>query len=151
MYVSLKIKDSLDKKIKCMAYKCPVVIEDSVIKKLVDENSKAQYIKGMIESYVADNNRVRWCPSVPHCGRAAKIITNDAQHTISVKCPCGIFYCFKCGKEPHLPATCEMIAEWNRKWITDVRTKQWMEKNTKPCPNCKVKIEKNGGCNVCTK
>ena len=36
--------------------------------------------------------------------------------------------------------------------LEEVQSSEWMQQNTKPCPNCKQPITKNGGCHhhVCT-
>lgn len=57
------------------------------------------------DGYVDDNRKVKWCPSVPHCGRAVRI--NSDPH-VEVTCHCGQQFCFACNDPPHTPATCEM-------------------------------------------
>jgi len=44
-----------------------------------------------------------------------------------------------------------VVAE-TRKGEQERLSQEWIEKNTKACPDCGVRIEKNGGCNyiVCT-
>lgn len=29
--------------------------------------------QALLDSYIDDNKRVKWCPSVPHCGRAIQV------------------------------------------------------------------------------
>ena len=48
---------------------------------------------------------VRWCPSVPCCGRAVRV-EGDAQ--CEPECACGLRFCFACADEPHSPCTCDM-------------------------------------------
>lgn len=45
------------------------------IEKLLEDEPDLQmrYKKSLLESYIEDNQNVRWCPSVPHCGRAIQV------------------------------------------------------------------------------
>ena len=49
----------------------------SQVKALLAENGDmqelhAKYCQRLLESYIDDNKRVKWCPSTPHCGRAVQ-------------------------------------------------------------------------------
>ncbi|MFH4983160.1 hypothetical protein AB6A40_009869 [Gnathostoma spinigerum] len=33
------------------------------------------------------------------------------------------------------------------KYLEEIESSQWIEDNSKPCPKCRVKIEKDSGCN----
>ncbi|GBG28256.1 E3 ubiquitin-protein ligase arih1 [Hondaea fermentalgiana] len=86
----------------------------------------------------------------------------------SVHCSCGFKFCFDCGSESHAPATCEQVEAWHqvlvaaeearqvkaapRKEQEQVMAKRWILNNARPCPKCKVPIEKMQGCNhmVCS-
>lgn len=52
-----------------------------------------------------DNALVRWCPSVPHCGRAIRVA---GEVHCEPECACGQRFCFACALEPHSPCTCDM-------------------------------------------
>ena len=52
-----------------------------------------------------DNNMVRWCPGVPHCGRAVRVA---GEVHCEPECACGHRFCFACALEPHSPCTCDM-------------------------------------------
>ena len=54
-----------------------------------------------------DNALVRWCPSVPHCGRAIRV---EGELHCEPECTCGLRFCFACGEDPHSPCTCDMCA-----------------------------------------
>ena len=76
------------------------------------------------------------------CGVVA-IITEEDMGDGRVTCPgagCGRRYCAKCGNDDHGTAPCPPPAE----------TVQWLEKNSKECPNCRNRIEKAGGCDHMT-
>ncbi len=71
-------------------------------------------------------------------------------------------FCFSCGEEVHWPLTCERLAEWKERINDEIgkvddknggsdfnalAQKVWLKANTRPCPKCKVPIEKADGCN----
>ena len=66
-----------------------------------------------------------------------------------MNCPnskCGFAFCFKCKEMWHSNMTCEE----NEQWKIDKGNLgpeelfiKWRNKHSKPCPNCKVNIEKN--------
>jgi hypothetical protein len=72
----------------------------------------------------------------------------DSDPYVEPECPCGVSFCFKCGKDPHSPCTCKMWEMWEEKVNGDSETRNWLAANTKPCPKCTKPVEKNGGCNL---
>ena len=87
---------------------------------------------------------MRWCPAAgcEHVVLAAGIT--------QVRCNCGMPFCFRCGEEAHAPATCEQLIAWIEKCQNESETANWILANTKRCPACKTRIEKNQGCNHMT-
>ena len=76
------------------------------------------------------------------CGVVA-IVTDEDMGDGRITCPgigCGRRFCAKCGNEDHGKESCPPPAE----------TVQWLDKNSKQCPNCSNRIEKNGGCDHMT-
>ena len=65
----------------------------------------------------------------------------------SVRCLCNNLFCFKCGEEGHDPCNCQQLAEWALKCRNESETANWILANTKKCPKCSARIEKNQGCN----
>jgi len=65
---------------------------------------------------------------------------------------CNYQFCFECGDNFHENISCDA----NRKLKIasgkgpDLRVLIWEKLNTKPCPACKCRISKNGGCNHMT-
>lgn len=86
------------------------------------------------------------CPG-PDCEMVAHRLKNVS--STPVHCPeCDTSFCFQCQRSPpHLPAACQHVDSWHRIYASSTL---WIQKNTKPCPNCKVSIEKNDGCNHMT-
>jgi hypothetical protein len=79
------------------------------------------------------------------CGAVGIITENDIGNG-RIICPnnphngCNKIYCCKCGNDDHGTDLCP----------PPVETVQWLNKNSKECPNCKNRIEKNGGCDHMT-
>ena len=104
----------------------------------------------MVQSFVDRNKSMRWCPA-PKC----EFIVSAPVGTLNVKCQgrttaCGCHFCFKCGEEAHQPSSCVELAQWSEKCQNDSETANWILANTKRCPKCNTRIEKNQGCNHMT-
>ena len=69
---------------------------------------------------------------------------------MTVRCHCGLTFCFSCKQDDHVPALCDHMRDWAKKEKDDSETANWITANTKDCPKCKSPIEKNGGCNHMT-
>lgn len=62
-------------------------------------------------------------------------------------CVCVYVLSFACGADWHYPLRCDLMTKWQKKCSDDSETFNWIAANTKDCPQCKMPIEKNGGCN----
>lgn len=83
-----------------------------------------KYERAILNSYIEDNANVRWCSSVPCCGRAIEALDDGY---CEPKCECGHSFCFKCGSQPHSPATCGMWQQWEVKMCDDSETKNYLK------------------------
>eukprot|EP00878_Enallax_costatus_P004275 GHUV01004505.1.p1 GENE.GHUV01004505.1~~GHUV01004505.1.p1 ORF type:complete len:527 (+),score=139.84 GHUV01004505.1:269-1849(+) len=146
-HLAVQIQDGKARHVSCMAYKCGVVCDEELVLRVMkgEQSLLAKYKQSHIESYMEDNQRVAFCPSVPWCGRAIEV---DSDPYVEPDCPCGMSFCFKCSRQPHSPCTCQMWSMWDEKINGDSETKNWLAANTKPCPKCGKPVEKNGGCNL---
>ncbi|XVF63939.1 hypothetical protein PTKIN_Ptkin09bG0126800 [Pterospermum kingtungense] len=143
----VKINEGQSRRIRCMAHKCNAVCDEEKIRQLVstrDPNLSEKFDRFLLESYIEDNRRVKWCPSVPHCGNAIRI---EDDELCEVECPCGMQFCFCCLSEAHSPCSCFIWELWSKKCQDESETVNWITTNTKPCPKCRKPVEKNGGCN----
>lgn len=96
---------------------------------------------------------MKWCPNAS-CQNA--LLVNPwiiIQLYESVRCSCGFYFCFSCHAISHDPVPCSMLIDWAKVKKEDMEVQDWILKNTKPCPNCKINIQKHGGCMhmTCTK
>lgn len=103
-----------------------------------------------LRSFVDTYRMTRWCPG-PGCGECALAKDADAAGANVASCDtCQTSFCFKCGEEPHAPVACEVLTKWQEKCRNESETANWILANTKPCPKCSSRIEKNQGCNHMT-
>ena len=91
--------------------------------------------------------RLSFCPA-PNCHYVIEV---DPGFVIDIKCKCGRSSCSKCKLlDCHRPCSCGIANKWVSKNSSDSGTVAWITAKTKPCPKCKVPIEKNQGCNHIT-
>lgn len=112
----MKINEGETRCINCMAYNCYTICDEEKIRTLVKDNNPVlaqKFDRFLLESYIEDNKRVKWCPSVPQCGNAIRIDDDDEYR--EVECVCGFQFCFNCSSEPHAPCSCRMLERWKEK------------------------------------
>lgn len=146
----IKINEGQSRRISCMAYKCDVICDEDKIREYVSEKDPdlaKKFDRFLLESYIEDNKRVKWCPSLPHCGNAIHVFDDDDEYC-EVECACGFQFCFNCSSEAHSPCSCQMWELWTKKCQDESETVNWLTANTKTCPKCYKAVEKNGGCNL---
>ena len=126
---------------KCPMFKCNHTIPYSFFSKLTDGSMNKKYRLYLTRNFIETSKNIRWCP-FPGCEKVA--IGAGITH---VMCNCNRPFCFKCGEEAHDPVCCDYLSEWNQKCSNESETANWILANTKKCPQCNARIEKNQGCN----
>ncbi|CAN0036522.1 unnamed protein product [Discosporangium mesarthrocarpum] len=129
----------------CPEHKCQQIVPESVFAEHVSEEELAAYGRFSLSSFVDINKTLRFCPG-KDCGMVVKAPLSCPR----VRCNCGALFCFRCGEETHEPATCAELEAWKEKCQNESETANWILANTKQCPKCKTRIEKNQGCNHMT-
>jgi ariadne-1 len=107
-----------------------------------------KYSKIILDQFVSITKVLRWCPA-PGCER----IIMAGAGVVNVRCGpggCGANFCFRCGEEAHAPSSCSELVLWTEKCQNESETANWILANTKRCPKCTTRIEKNQGCNHMT-
>ncbi|KAL8141174.1 hypothetical protein V2J09_007195 [Rumex salicifolius] len=130
----VKINEGQGRRIKCMAHKCNSICDATKVESLVNARDcrlAEKFHSFLMESYVEDNNMIKWCPSVPHCGNAIRV-----DDFCEVECSCGLQFCFSCSSEAHSPCSCIMWELWVKKCQDESETVTWLTVNTKMCPKC---------------
>ncbi|WVZ59857.1 hypothetical protein U9M48_009950 [Paspalum notatum var. saurae] len=140
--------ESGKKQIRCMEVKCSAFCDEDLVRRLLSQkypDMAKKFNRFVLESYLEDNDSVKWCPSTPNCGHAIRVGTGERY--CEVECPCGLSFCFNCMAKAHSPCPCIVWEKWNSKRV-DGENIKWILANTKSCPKCFKAIEKNGGCNL---
>ena len=131
---------------RCPEYKCARAVPASVFAALLGaEDCVAAYSRYAVRQFVEASKTHRYCPA-PGC----EMVSEGNARTPAVVCSCGHQYCFQCTQEDHRPCSCDTLAKWICKCNDDSETVKWMAVNTKSCPKCVSRIEKNHGCNHMT-
>lgn len=144
----VRINEGESRRIRCMASKCNAICDEAIVRKMVsrrDSDLAERFDRFLLESYIDDNNKVKWCPSTPHCGNAIRV---EGDLLCEVECTCGHQFCFGCLSEAHSPCSCLMWNLWSKKCSAEAANVNWIVIHTKPCPKCQKSVEKNGGCNL---
>lgn len=105
-----------------------------------------------LRNFVESNALTRWCPG-KGCDRVACAQSASAMEKAGniANCDaCETSFCLVCGEEPHAPSTCKDLTKWIEKCRNESETANWILANTKSCPKCSSRIEKNQGCNHMT-
>lgn len=138
----------------CVMKTCPeascieIVTEVEVMKVLEPDSPVLQKFKAfLLRSFVDSNPLTRWCPGVG-CERIAVAFSTaamEAEGSLAQCDTCFSCFCLTCGEEPHAPASCKDLEIWNEKCRNESETANWILANTKSCPKCHSRIEKNQG------
>lgn len=128
----------------CPQHKCLQTIPQSIIARLANTECFSKYERYLCQKFINSNKQYKFCPA-PSCDKIAV-----GSGVTNVKCTCGNSFCFRCGDEAHEPCSCDHLEAWNTKCQNESETANWILVNTKKCPNCQSRIEKNSGCNHIT-
>lgn len=166
-YISSTIKDGglLSTALKCPGFQCFFELDDDLVLKMLNESElklkyqhviancfvlvkppQLKYSFSLAISYFQNNRLMKWCPS-PGCDNAVCLeAAFRAELRESVRCSCGSWFCFDCHENSHDPVPCLMLKEWAAVKADDLEAQEWILLHTKPCPGCRISIEKQGGC-----
>ncbi len=124
--------------LKCPQEGCDCLFTREKIASICDKAVYEKYLQFRENVEVNINKNLKWCPA-PNCGRTVK---GDASSP-HVVCECGFEMCFRCGERWHPGTSCaknyeNLYSNWAR------------GKKIQRCPQCRIRIEKNEGCNHMT-
>lgn len=134
----------------CPQAGCPEAITEEEMSAALGSSSPLlrKYQLYQLRSFVDSNSLTRWCPG-PGCDRVACALNASAMEAEGnvARCDsCQTSFCLVCGNEPHRPASCRDLTCWMEKCRNESETANWILANTKECPKCVARIEKNNGC-----
>jgi hypothetical protein len=153
-YITSKIKSGETDSIRCPDTKCKREMQLSELKQLVDHELLEKYDEFSLKKALSQMKNVLYCPN-ESCHNA--MIVDDTSVEDYILCSnesCKMKICIHCKVPYHDGINCEQYQHWKlNSTESEKQYKEWAEKNSKKCPQCKAGIEKNGGCNhiKCTK
>lgn len=110
----------------------------------------SRYEEASLRAALAGDGDYRHCFS-PTCN-AGQLHTGGADEPIFRCGACGHKHCVACEANWHEDETCTQYQDRRRveRGVENDQSQQEVEKLSKPCPKCKVPIEKNNGCDHMT-
>jgi hypothetical protein len=139
-YLYHEIKEGRVLNIRCCQAECEGIFEDSVLECILDKSLYEKYLKFKRNKVVESDPNSRWCPN-PNC---AQVIIREDFFTDYLKCKiCSTEVCFQCKDRWHPGLLCEEAV--------DRAYEEYAKgKDIQRCPKCKVRVEKESGCNHMT-
>ncbi|CAF0781414.1 unnamed protein product [Didymodactylos carnosus] len=150
--------------INCPHSECLETLLPSEVRRILNDTKLYEkYERFQFEKGLEKLNDIVWCP------RCQKPVSFDVDSSLAICLQCQFTFCLKCRDVWHpqieCPKTLQIknlkVKSKNNKIHQDqemtiykeILSAEIIEVNTKPCPNCNIRIEKNGGCNhmICTK
>ena len=136
-------------KVKCIDPKCEREIkEEEIMEFLTDEAIKEKFRKFKRQKLLMLNENARFCPVIDCEGYMI-----GSRLKPKLECPeCKFVICFDCSKPWHGYFTkCSSAQNAENMDEDDKKYHQWeLNKDVKKCPKCRMRIEKNEGCNHMT-
>ncbi|XP_014384544.1 PREDICTED: E3 ubiquitin-protein ligase RNF14 isoform X1 [Myotis brandtii] len=172
-YFEIQIKDGQVKCLNCPEPKCPSVATPGQVKELVEAELFARYDRLLLQSTLDLMADVVYCPR-PCCQLP---VMQEPGCTMGICSSCNFAFCTLCRLTYHGVSPCKLTAEKlidlqneylqadedNKRFLEqrygkrviqkaleEMESKEWLEKNSKNCPNCGTPIEKLDGCNKMT-
>lgn len=129
--------------IACPGSSCENPVPDDVVYEQLEPSLRLKFRKLTTNAFVYNSRLIKWCIS-SNCTKAIKVTLENQP---AVKCKCGAQFCFKCSEVVHNLIPCNLIRRYQAVKEANLETANWIATNSKQCPQCKVDIEKNAGCN----
>ncbi|KAH6816074.1 IBR domain-containing protein [Perilla frutescens var. frutescens] len=141
------ISTSINEGTGCLMLRCldpsyDAAVGQDMIDELATNEDKEKNHSFPFISYVGDSCKIKWCLA-PGCDYVVKYgfgcnnyATRSCLHDL----------CGNCAQEAHRPVDCKTVAKWLMETSEESENLKWILANSKPCPKCKIPIEKNEGC-----
>mmetsp|Transcript_13200 Transcript_13200/g.24715 ORF Transcript_13200/g.24715 Transcript_13200/m.24715 type:complete len:443 (-) Transcript_13200:4430-5758(-) len=135
-YMILRITEGKVMTVPCPVHTCRKGVSDDIVGRLVSPELLSKFMYFKERNQLTSNPRLRWCPR-PDC-QGYDLGSKNKKH---LKCSaCQYEYCYYCGEAWHWKKKCKNSSERKLdKWASS--------RNVKFCPNCRLRVEKDLGCN----
>lgn len=131
----------------CPKSGCGMKVYARLWKDLLGDKAFGRWMDAARESYLLA--RLKDSKPCPFVGCTC-ITAWHSDVNVPVQCICGMRFCYECQdamRGDHAPASCKDTDAWMSKFKSEADNVLWMKVHCKPCPKCRVQVEKNGGCN----
>lgn len=134
---------------KCPGTNCNLILTENFIKNFLTQSPSILKSFQIIirKNFIHFNPDIKYCPNTD----CEIIIKCESKSNIEISCPnCNTNFCNKCQQEGHRPCQCEMVQNSEKKNLQEREILLKIIPSTKPCPKCRVFIEKSQGCDHMT-
>ena len=139
--------DASTANIRCAEPGCGAVARDALLREVLPTRPYEALLAMRSDALIRSDPALSYCPNAA-CSSlvCTRRLGNDQPRCSESACgACGERWCPSCGEEPHWPAECGECRTFQARHGEGAPPLQLSE-GIKPCPNCNVPIEKNGGC-----
>ncbi|EYC28575.1 hypothetical protein Y032_0007g3295 [Ancylostoma ceylanicum] len=173
-----KLNNSEVKALSCPAANCQSIASQNTVRSIIGEEGYERYERILLDRALDQMADVVPCPRKT-CQNP--VLVSERTLNLGTCQMCGLSFCVLCFRAYHGVDGCNfktidkqrILKQWNsadaeerafmarkfgglknlQKIIDNILNEGWLEGNSKPCPRCRVSIEKNEGCNKmqCTK
>ena len=147
--------DRSTRALRCPTLQCNRPIDSADIRKITNDRDKLDRLAEIqAREWITLQQGMRQCPTAD----CPFVFDNQDNAAGTIQCSkCNRQYCSNCLANHTDRITCAQAAEnirlaaiANDPNRANAATQQWQDQNTKACPQCNTRIEKNGGCNHMT-
>ncbi|QRV87286.1 IBR domain protein [Ceratobasidium sp. AG-Ba] len=145
MHILVEIHHHGNVDVRCPHEGCRKMLDYRDIYASVRDWSRLTYYEALLLKKEAEShNNFVWCKN-PQC-RSGQIHKAGKYSPIVTCITCGAKSCFTHDRPWHEGLTCEQYDKQRRDEEHSRATDRYLAQNTKECPKCHRKIERNGGC-----
>ncbi|MCK4498977.1 hypothetical protein KAU11_00595 [Candidatus Babeliales bacterium] len=139
--VDLAIKERSTTQLRCSDTQCAAQMTEQDIRAITNLQEKIDAIAAIqTQEWIVQQPNAKHCPTAD----CPYVFLNEDAKKETITCPqCNKQYCSNCLLLHNPTMSCDAVEA--ERIVANVN-QEWMQKNTKPCPGCGVRIEKNEGC-----
>ncbi|CAG8625519.1 11597_t:CDS:2 [Ambispora gerdemannii] len=142
-YIEAELKNKATIEILCPRHKCDAQLTYQDVKRLASNEIFERYDSLLLRHSIRKLENFRWCKN-PECGSGQEHTTGDDEPIMTCNA-CRSKSCFTHDVPWHENHTCAEFAE-KIETVQTAANQAYHDRWTKKCPECKMAIEKNKGC-----
>ncbi|CAB4441718.1 unnamed protein product [Rhizophagus irregularis] len=145
-HIEAELNNKGNLEIICLVESCRQIMDYSDIENVARKEVMARYDRMLVNSALGGDPNFRWCKN-SKCGSGQ--IHSSGHNEPIMRCEsCGQKSCYTHDVLWHTDLTCTQYSDIIKK--AEEATQDLLNRETKACPKCGVRITKNGGCNHMT-